>query len=139
MEINSELARWLMKAALHPYYGDLYDKTIDTLDFERDDFRGNPTFKHSMKNRYHNQHGVYDTSKYFLLSIKENNLDINTNIIRMIRYKLETGKEWNSSDYKNEIQKSYKYNFNQKLEFETSFIKLMAKLRDKRIDEILND
>ena len=123
MEINSELAKWLMKASLHPYYGDLYDKTIDSLDFERDDFRGNPTFYHS--------------SKYFIFSLKENIIDINTNLIRTIRYKLETGKEWNHSDYNNIVQDSYKYNFNKKLEFENNFAVLMAKLRDKRIDEIL--
>jgi hypothetical protein len=137
MEINSELATWLMKAALHPYYEDLYDKTIDTLYFERNDFGGNPVFYHSMRDRYHNQYGEFGTTKYWIFSIKKDEIHINTNIIRTIRYKLETGNEWNHSNYNN--IDNYKYNFNKNLEFENSFIKLMAKLRDKRIDEILND
>jgi len=142
MELNSEAAREITKIWLRPYYGDLYDKTIDTLTFERSDFRGNPTFYHAKPDRYHDQKGVYNISKYFIFGIKENNIDINTNIIRTVRFELETGKYWDHNDFtgkSQEIQKPYNYNFNKKLDFETNLVKILADWREKQINSILED
>ena len=134
MEITNEIIREIIKESLRFYHQNTYDKTIDGLIIERNDFRGNPTFQIVKEKTERNTLG-----KYFLFSLKDNKISINGNIIQTERYKLETGKEYDHGENRGKDLTGYNFDFNHGFKYETDFTKIIALLRDKRIDEILND
>lgn len=108
MEIN--LIKDIIKESLKRHHGNKYDEAIDSLEYRRSDFRGNMCFRHEM---------------FYIISFKNNDYDINTNLIQSIYLKSIGYKD---HEWVNKIIEDFKYD---------NYPYVLGEIRNKKLKKIL--